>query len=195
MPQRNVTVYCASSQQCAPLYHEAAARLGSALATAGFGVVYGGSVMGSMGRLADAALAGGAPVTGVLPRFMGELEWGHQGLTELRLVDTMHERKALMLELGSAVAALPGGCGTFEELMEAITWKRLGLYTGPVVIVNVNGFFDPCVELLERAVRERFMTEKHRAMWCVVNEPEEVVAAIADSPGWDLEARSFAVLK
>src|ERR1035438_10580932 len=94
---------------------------------------------------------------------MDDLEWGHAALTELRIVEDMHERKRVMLELSGAAIALPGGCGTLEELFEAITWKRLGLYFGPVVLVNVNSFFDPCIELLNRCVDERFMEEKHRA--------------------------------
>jgi len=139
---RSVCVYCASSSRSPEIYLEAAARLGRALAEAGMGIVYGGSSLGSMGRMAEAALAAGGKVTGVLPQFMDELEWGHRNLTELRVVDDMHERKRTMLELADAVVALPGGCGTLEELFEAITWKRLGLFFGPVVLVNVNGFFD-----------------------------------------------------
>jgi len=170
---RSVCVYCASSDKTPAVYHDAAARLGRALAEHGLELVYGGGGAGSMGRVADAALAAGGKVTGVIPQFMDELEWGHRGLTELRVVADMHERKRTMLELSDAVAALPGGCGTFEELMEAITWKRLGLYRGPVVLVNVNGFYDPCVELLNRSVDEGFMDERHRAMWSVVREPDD----------------------
>src|SRR4029077_18606729 len=140
--------------------------------------------LGSMGRMAAAALAAGGKVTGVLPRFMDELEWGKRALTELRIVDDMHERKRLMLELSCAVVALPGGCGTLEELFEAITWKRLGLYFGPVVLVNVNRFFDPCIELLNACVDERFMDEKHRAMWSVAADPESVVEALRNAPSW-----------
>ncbi|HXA51554.1 MAG TPA: TIGR00730 family Rossman fold protein, partial [Candidatus Acidoferrum sp.] len=136
---RTVCVYCSSSDRTPPVYLEAAAHLGRALAEAGIGIVYGGSSLGSMGRMATAALEAGGKVTGILPRFMDELEWGNRALTELRIVDDMHERKRLMLELSDAVIALPGGCGTLEELFEAIAWKRLGLYFGPVVMVNVNG--------------------------------------------------------
>src|SRR3982750_97011 len=154
---RNVCVYCSSSDRTPPVYLDAAARLGRALAEGGLGIVYGGSSLGSMGRMAAAALDAGGKVTGILPRFMDELEWGNRALTELRIVDDMHERKRLMLELSDAVIALPGGCGTLEELFEAITWKRLGLYFGPVLLVNVNKFFDPCIELLNRCVDERFL--------------------------------------
>ncbi|HVO80667.1 MAG TPA: TIGR00730 family Rossman fold protein [Terriglobales bacterium] len=192
---RSVCVYCASSARSPGIYLEAASRLGRTLAQAGMQIVYGGSSLGSMGRMAEAALAAGGKVVGVLPRFMDELEWGHGNLTELRLVDDMHERKRTMLELADAVVALPGGCGTLEELFEAITWKRLGLFFGPVVLVNVNGFYDPCVALLNRAVDERFMDEKHRAMWSVVAAPEAVPEALRVMPPWPREARGFAALK
>jgi uncharacterized protein (TIGR00730 family) len=195
MTLRTVCVYCASSEKSPNVYLEAAARLGHHLAEAGLAVVYGGSSLGSMGRMAAAALQAGGHVTGVIPRFMDDLEWGNRALTDLRVVDDMHERKRLMLELSQAVVALPGGCGTLEELFEAITWKRLGLYRGPVVLVNVNGFFDPCVELLERSVREGFLSERHAAMWNVVREPEEVVAALRATPEWPADARSFAAIR
>jgi uncharacterized protein (TIGR00730 family) len=189
---RTVCVYCSSSDRTPPVYLEASARLGRALAEAGIGVVYGGSTLGSMGRMAAAALDAGGKVTGILPRFMDELEWGNRALTELRIVDDMHERKRLMLELSDAVIALPGGCGTLEELFEAITWKRLGLYFGPVVLVNVNGFYDPCVQLLDRSVDEGFMNAKHREMWRVVATPEDVVATLHTATPWTRDARAFA---
>jgi len=192
---RSVCVYCASSGRSSEIYLEAAARLGRILAEAGITIVYGGSSLGSMGQLASAALGAGGKVIGVLPRFMDELEWGNRALTELRIVDDMHERKRVMLELSDAAIALPGGCGTLEELFEAITWKRLGLYFGPVVLVNVNGFFDPCIELLNRCVDERFMDEKHRAMWSVAADPEAVVETLREAPEWSRDARKFAALR
>jgi uncharacterized protein (TIGR00730 family) len=193
MPIQTVCVYCASSAQASPVYGEAAARLGRHLAVEGLAVVYGGGAIGSMGRLAHAALEAGGRVTGVIPRFMEELEWGHRSLTKLHVVDDMHERKRLMLQLSDAVVALPGGCGTLEELFEAITWKRLGLFLGPIVLVNVNRFFDPCLQLLSRCVEERLMDARHRAMWSSVAEPEEVPAALRAAPEWSTAARAFAV--
>jgi uncharacterized protein (TIGR00730 family) len=169
--------------------------MGRILAEQGITIVYGGSSLGSMGRLAASALAAGGKVIGVLPQFMDELEWGHRALTELRIVDDMHERKRVMLELSDAAIALPGGCGTLEELFEAITWKRLGLYFGPVVLVNVNRFFDPCIELLQRCVDERFMDQKHRAMWSVADGPEAVMEVLHGTPAWSKDARSFAALR
>jgi hypothetical protein len=195
MPIATVCVYCASSEQASSTYGEAAARLGRHLATQGLAVVYGGSTLGSMGRLAHAALDAGGKVTGVIPRFMDDLEWGHRSLTKLHVVDDMHQRKRMMLQLSDAVVALPGGSGTLEELFEAITWKRLGLYLGPIVLVNVNHFFDPCLELLSRCVEERFMDARHRAMWSSVTEPEEVAAALRGAPEWSTEARAFAALR
>jgi uncharacterized protein (TIGR00730 family) len=192
---KTVAVYCASSQKAPAVYHEMAARLGRNLARQGVTVVYGGSSAGSMGRLAEAALEAGGKVIGVLPRFMDELEWGHGALTEMLLVDSMHERKRTMLELADGVVALPGGCGTLEELFEAITWKRLGLYLGPIAMVNVNGFFNPCVELLRRGVEERFMDERHLAMWSVVAEPEEALDALRAAPEWSADSRRFAALR
>jgi uncharacterized protein (TIGR00730 family) len=190
---RTVGVYCASSERTPAIYHNAATRLGRHLAGEGLEIIYGGGATGSMGRLANAALEAGGKVTGVLPRFMDELEWGHRSLSELRLVDDMHQRKRLMLELSDAVVALPGGCGTFEELLEAITWKRLGLFLGPIAIVNVNGFYDPLAELLARSIAERFMDEKHAAMWTVVEQPEDVAGALRSAPAWAAGARAFAV--
>ena len=194
MTLRRVCVYCASSRQSDPVYAGAARRLGAALAASGIAIVYGGGSVGSMGALADGALAAGGTVIGVLPRFMYDLEWGHPGLTELRIVNDLHERKRLMIEEVDAVIALPGGSGTLEELLEAITWKRLGFYFNPIVLVNVGGFFDPLLAQLERCVAERFMDPRHRQMWIAVAEPDDVVEAIHAAPPWDRNARSFAAV-
>jgi hypothetical protein len=192
--ERSVCVYCASSRTCAPAYHEAAFRLGGALADGGFTVIYGGGAVGSMGALADGALGRGGRVVGVLPRFMAELEWGHDQLSELHLVDDMRQRKHEMLSRAEAVVALPGGSGTLEELLEAITLKRLGIFLGPIVLVNTRGFFAPLLALLRDAVAERFMDDRHLAMWQVVDEPEAVPAALASAPAWSADARRFAAL-
>lgn len=188
----SVLVFCASSRRCAPRYHEAARRLGGALARAGLAVVYGGGAAGSMGALADGALASGGEVIGVQPHFMFELEWAHTSLTRLETVDDMQERKRRMLEYAGAVVTLPGGSGTFEELFEVISAKRLGQFLGPVVIVNQDGFFDPCVTLLERCVEEHFMDERHREIWHVVDDVDDVLPAIARAPAWPADAVQFA---
>jgi uncharacterized protein (TIGR00730 family) len=191
-PERAVCVYCASSSRCDPEYHAVARRLGHVLAAQGLAIVYGGSRVGSMGALAEGALARGGRVIGVLPRFLSELEISHDGLSELHVVEDMRARKHLMLSRSAAVVALPGGTGTLEELLEAITLKRLGVYLGPIVIVNTRGYFAPLLALLESAIAERFMDARHRTMWQVVAEPEEVPAALAAAPGWSADARRYA---
>src|SRR5262249_12534908 len=123
-----------------------------------------------------------------------ELEWGHPGLTELELVEDMRIRKHTMLARSQAAIALPGGCGTLEELLEAITLKRLGLYLNPIVLVNTRGFFDPLLELLEHAIREHFMDQRHARMWDVVAQPQQVPAALHGAAAWDAEARAFAAV-
>jgi uncharacterized protein (TIGR00730 family) len=193
-PERAVCVYCASSRSSHPDYRAAAHRLGAVLAGAGIGIVYGGGAAGSMGALADGALERGGRVVGILPRFMADLEWGHHGLTELELVEDLRVRKHLMLTRSDAAIALPGGSGTLEELLEAITLKRLGLYLNPIVLVNTRGFFAPLLALLESAVTERFMDRRHLDMWQVVAEPEDVPGALARAPAWAAEARSFAAV-
>jgi uncharacterized protein (TIGR00730 family) len=194
MNVQRVCVYCASSRQCDPRYHQAAAELGRELAAAGVTIVYGGGLVGSMGALANAALKRGGKVIGVLPRFMFDLEWGHNNLTEMIIVNDIHERKRRMISDVDAVIALPGGCGTLEELFEAITWKRLGLFSGPIILVNTLEFFRPCVELLERCIEQHFMDPRHAQMWTVVEQPSRVLDAIERSPLWSPNNRSFAAL-
>jgi uncharacterized protein (TIGR00730 family) len=193
-PRRAVCVYCASSRTSHPEYREAAFRLGVVLAEQDLGVVYGGGARGSMGALADGALSKGGRVVGILPRFMADLEWGHPGLTELELVEDMRTRKHIMLTRSQAAIALPGGSGTLEELLEAITLKRLGLYLNPILLVNTRGFFNPLLELLALAIEEHFMDERHARMWEVVAQPEEVPEALNRASAWGADARSFAAL-
>jgi len=192
--QQTICVYCASSTQVKRSYFEATDRLGKILADAQLSIVYGGGSMGLMGQLADSTLKAGGKITGVIPRFMCEVEWNHTNLSELILVETMHERKEKMAMMADAVVALPGGCGTLEELLEVITWKRLGIFTKPIVIVNIEGYFDALIAMLNRAIDEHFMREEHRQMWVVVETPEEVLSAIQNSANWDENARSFAAL-
>ncbi len=193
-PARSVCVYCASSRSSHPDYRDAARRLGRVLAHGGITVVYGGGAVGSMGALADGVLAAGGRIIGVLPQFMAELEWGHPGLTELQLVEDLRTRKHTMLTLSEAAIALPGGSGTLEELLEAITLKRLGLYLNPIVLINTRGFFTPLVQLLQHAVDEHFMDPRHLRMWQLVDTPEEVLAALEHAAPWTPDARAFAAV-
>ena len=194
MAIQKVCVYCASSTQCDALYFEAARELGAILARNSITIVYGAGAVGSMGQLAEGALSEGGHVIGVLPQFMMDLEWGHPGLGELRLVEDMHDRKRTLLDGTDAVVALPGGSGTLDELLEAISLKRLAIYLNPIVLVNVNGFFDPCIELLDRCIDERFMDPRHRAIWQVVERPDQVLAAIESAPPWSRDALRFAAI-
>ncbi len=194
-PGRNVCVYCASSQACDALYHDVAHRLGGLLAKAGWTVVYGGGRSGSMGALAEGALAAGGRVVGIIPRFMQDLEWGHDELSELHVVEDMRTRKHEMLTRASAVIALAGGTGTLEELLEAITLKRLGLFLGPIVLVNTRGYYDPLLSQLATAIDGRFMDVRHGALWSVVTEPQAVLHAIETAPEWSAANRAFAVTR
>ncbi len=193
-PEQKVCVYCASSQICASEYHEAAFRLGCILADRGFTTVYGGGAVGSMGALADGVISRSGRIVGVLPKFMQDLEWGHKGLSELQLVEDMRTRKHLMLTESRAVVALPGGSGTLEELLEAITLKRLGLYSNPIILVNTRGYFAPLIELFSSAVHQGFMDERHLSMWQVVSNPDDVPQAIESLTSWPADARKFARL-
>jgi uncharacterized protein (TIGR00730 family) len=190
-----VCVYAASSARVAPEFHAAARSLGETLAEAGCSVVYGGGSQGLMGSLADGALSRGGEVVGILPRFMADLEWGHPGLTRLELVEDMRERKHRLLTGSDAVVALPGGCGTLEELFEAITLKRLGLYFSPILLLNVRGFYAPLQGFMESVIAERFMNPEHAAMWSLVDRVEDVLPAIRDTPPWREDARDYAVVR
>lgn len=190
----SVCVYCASSTKIDPVYFDAARELGSLLAQNHIRLINGAGNMGLMSATADATLAAGGKVTGVIPHFMIEQGWHHTGLTELVEVKSMHERKELMAELSDAIIALPGGCGTLEELLEVITWKQLGLYLNPIVILNIKGFFDPLLDMLRKAVDENFMREQHGAIWHVARTPQEAVELVYTSPLWDESIRKFAAI-
>lgn len=190
--KQRVTVYAASSQALAPNYFDTAARLGRALAEAGHPIVYGGGGTGLMGAMADAALAAGGEVHGVIPEFLMNMEKGHHGLTSLDVVPDMRERKHRMLQNSCAVVTLPGGCGTFEEVFEAMTLKRLGQYFGPIVLVNSHGYYDLLLDFLRHSVRERFMAEAHLELWHSVEEPETVPEALGSLEPWSHDALKFA---
>ncbi|MFI4969683.1 MAG: TIGR00730 family Rossman fold protein [Lysobacterales bacterium] len=193
MSQR-ICVYAASSAMVAPAFHDAARRLGEELASADCSIVYGGGSLGLMGALADGALSRDGTVIGVLPRFMADLEWGHPGLTRLDLVKDMRERKHRLLTDSDAVVALPGGCGTLEELFEAITLKRLGLYFNPIILLDTNGFYSPLVRFMDGVIAQHFMNPEHAAIWTLVDRPENVLSTIAATPHWRAGARDHVVV-
>ncbi|MEX1994230.1 MAG: TIGR00730 family Rossman fold protein [Steroidobacteraceae bacterium] len=194
-PERSVCVYCASSFACDPHFREVAKLLGGLLAGAGWSVVYGGGRSGSMGALAEGALAAGGRVIGVIPRFMVDLEWGNNDLSELHVVEDMRTRKHEMLTRANAVIALPGGTGTLEELFEAMTLKRLGLFLGPIVLVNTRAYYDPLLAQMAAAIDGRFMDERHAGLWTVVPDPEEALKALEAAPEWTAASRDFAVVR
>lgn len=190
----SVCVYCASSTQINPVYFEAASELGRLLGERKLNVINGAGNIGLMCTVSDATLTAGGTVTGVIPRFMVEQNWYHPGLTELIEVDSMHERKQLMADLSDAVIALPGGCGTLEELLEIITWKQLGLYLNPIVILNINHYFDPLLEMMQKAVDEQFMRPLHSGMWAVATTAHEAIELIYTQPVWDSSIRKLAAI-
>lgn len=191
---QNICVYCASSTQIQAAYFDAADRLGKILAGLNINLIYGGGATGLMGRVADSVLESGGKVTGIIPRFMCEEKWEHTGVTELVVTESMHERKEKMAMMADAAVALPGGCGTMEELLEVITWKQLGIFTKPIVILNTNGYYDSLINMLHQAVDENFMRDIHKDIWTVVALPEEIIPAIQNATKWDQSVRKFAAL-
>jgi len=176
---RRVCVFSGSSFGARPMYADAAATLARELARRGIGLVYGGGSVGLMGVVADAVLEAGGEVIGVIPRALATKEIAHQGLADLRVVPSMHERKALMTELADGFVALPGGFGTFDELFEAITWAQLGLHQKPIALLDVGGYFGPLLALLDRATEERFVRVEHRALVVSAADPVRVLDRLA----------------
>ena len=179
----SVCVYSASSTKIDPVYFDAAHDLGTLLGRQHIRLINGAGNMGLMSAVSDAVLAAG-----------GEQRWHHTGLTKLVEVENMHERKKLMADLSDAVIALPGGCGTLEELLEIITWKQLGLYLNPIVILNIKGYFDSLLAMLQRAVEENFMRAQHGAIWHVAETAQEAVELVHTIPLWDASIRKFAAI-
>ena len=180
-----VCVYCASSGHIHPDYFEATSRLAHLLVDNKIKVVFGGGSSGLMGQLADSVLAAGGQIKGIMPQFMNEVEWGHKGVSDFVYTQTMHERKAKFLEGTDALIALPGGPGTFEELFEAITLKKLAQFTKPIVLLNTRGYFDVFNLLMQKAVEERFMPDELNHLYTIVDTPEEVVPAIRAAHIWN----------
>ena len=172
---QSVCIYCASSTRIDPVYTEAAEQLGTMLGERGLHVINGAGSIGLMRVVSDATMRAGGTVTGVIPHFMVKNGWGHSELTKLIEVETMHERKKLMADMSDAVIALPGGCGTMEELLEIITWRQLGLYHNPIIILNTNNYYNPLLEMLRRTIQEKFMREEYIHLFHVAQTPQEVV--------------------
>ena len=191
---KQVSVYCASSSQVHRSYKEEAFRLGEIMADAGVTVKFGSGSVGLMGELAKGVLSKGGEIVGVIPQFMVDEGWGNDTVTRQVVTETMHERKQILLENVDAAIALPGGCGTLEELLEVITWKQLGLFTRPIIIVNIDHFYDGLLALMKNAISERFMREEHLELWCVVDSVEEVLPAIKNVPLGRRDARKYAAI-
>jgi uncharacterized protein (TIGR00730 family) len=178
---RRLCVFSGSSPGAHPDYADAAQELAGALAAEGLGLVYGGASVGLMGVLADAALEAGAPVTGVIPQALVDREIAHPRVRDLRVVGSMHERKALMAELADGFVALPGGMGTLEELFEVYTWTQLGLHSKPLGLLDVRGYYGRLAAFLDHAVEERFLTPEHRALLVVEERADALIDAFR---GW-----------
>ena len=172
--QSLIALYCGSRAGNKPIYRDTAIELAQHIATQGFGIVYGGASIGLMGQVADTVLEHGGEVVGVIPEFMLDYEIAHGQLTELHIVKSMHERKALMAERASAFIALPGGLGTFEEILEIATWGQLNQHQKPMIIYNVNRFYDALIAQLDHAVEEGFLPPQHRAKLIICENPEQI---------------------
>jgi len=177
---KRLCVFCGSSHGANPAYADAARNLGGELARRGIGLVYGGGNVGLMGVIADGVLAAGGEVIGVIPEALMAKELGHKGIQDLRVVKTMHERKAMMAELSDGFIALPGGIGTFEEFFEIVTWAQLGFHSKPCALLNVNGFYDPLLHLLDHAIAERFVKPKQRDLVLVESDYSNLLDRMAN---------------
>lgn len=189
-----ITIYGASSGQVPAAYVEAAQTLGRLIGESHHTLVNGAGRTGLMGACADACLAAGGEAVGVIPQFMVDHGWQHTGMTRLVVTPDMHRRKELMAEMSQACIALPGGVGTLEELLEIITWKQLGLYDKPIVVLNTDGYYSPLLDQLQRCVDERFMRPQHQAIWSVAATPAEALHAACTTPLWDKSIGKFAAM-
>ena len=179
---KNVCVYCGSSSQVDEAFKDAATKLGQLIAAEKWGVVYGGGRVGLMGLVADSALQNGAYVTGIIPSHIEEREVQHDELSELHVVDTMHVRKQMMVDRSQAFVILPGGLGTLDELFELLTWKQLGLHDKPIVIVNMNGYWQKMLDATQNIANEGFMRQEDLTMFTVVQSVDEVPEALKNAP-------------
>jgi uncharacterized protein (TIGR00730 family) len=191
---KSIAVYCASSNKVRASFVEAAETLGTIFASHGIRLIYGDGGIGLMAAVAKGVLDAGGEAVGVIPRFMVEQGWNNPRSTETIVTETMHERKALICDISDAMVALPGGIGTFEELLECLTWKQLGLHSNPVVILNTDGYYDRLLACIDLMVEEQMMRPIHKDMYVVVSTPEEVLPAILGGPKWDPSTRRLAAI-
>ena len=189
---KKIAVYCASSTQIDEKYFQDARKLGQLMAEQNITLVNGAGNMGLMAESANGCLEKGGKAIGVIPTFMIKEGWCHDGMTEIIETSDMHERQAKMAEMNDAGIFLPGGCGTFAELMELITWKQLGLYLNPIVLLNTNGYFDSLLNTMHQAIKENFMRPVHADIWRVAPTPEEALKMALETPKWDTSIRRFA---
>ena len=187
-----ICIFASSSSRIDNEYAIAASRLGTLLALAKLNVVYGGGGIGLMGKLADAVLENGGKITGVIPSFMKDEGWDHSAVNEMIITSDMGERKKRMLELADAVVALPGGVGTLEELTEAMTLKQLGLFKGPIIILNTLNFYKSFIDFMEHMIAGNFLRYEHKGMWEVAGTVEEVIDLLGKKNGWHHDPRSIA---
>ena len=189
-----ISVYCASSSKIDPAYMEEAYKVGQLLARAGITLINGAGNMGLMKASSDGCLEAGGRAVGIIPGFMIAEGWCHQGMSEIIETPDMHIRQQKMAEAGDAAIVLPGGCGSMAELFELITWKQLGLYLKPIVILNTKGYYDALLRQLEQAAEEQFMRKEHLQIWRVAQTAEEAVQLATSTPMWDTNVRRFAAV-
>jgi uncharacterized protein (TIGR00730 family) len=189
---KQVCVYCASSTKIDSAYLQSAFEVGQILTQNSISVVYGGGSVGSMGALANAVIQNNGNLIGVIPKFMMELEWGNPQVTEMKIVETMAQRKQLFIENVDAVIALPGGTGTLEELSEVISLKKLGIFDKPIIILNTKGFYNNLILFFEQMVVDNFIRIEHKELYSIVDSPEEIINAINNAPKWDDRAKNMA---
>lgn len=183
--KKQACIYCASSDKIAEKYHDGARKITEQLSKAGYQIIYGGGAKGLMGTIANRAIELKTNIIGVIPEFMKAVEWDHPLVENMEVVNDMHERKQRFLIDTDVVIALPGGCGTFEELLEAITLKRLNQIKMPIIIYNQDGFYNGLLALMQRSIEDRFMSDIHGEIWKVITDPEELISAISTATSWE----------
>ena len=195
MPEiKRICIYCASSTKIDDCFFRDARKLGQLMAAKGIAIINGAGKMGLMQASTDGCLEAGGEAIGIIPSFMIKEGWCHQGMTQIIETPDMHIRQQKMAEMSDAAIVLPGGCGTLAEMMELITWKQLGLYLKPIVILNTNGYYNPLIQTLQQAVDMNFMRQQHSAIWQVANTPEEALRVVLETPLWDTSIRRFAAI-